>query len=94
MSFKGCPACKATAALVVVGTICVSAADHDPFCWKQSGSYCEMVWNVVHGHHEDYPPRSPAYVIGSTSSSGNVHLKAVDLSTSSPEIGAPELDHL
>jgi hypothetical protein len=53
-----------------------------------------MVWNVVHGHHEDYPPRSPAYVIGSTSSSSNVHLKAVDLSTSSPEIGAPELDHL
>jgi hypothetical protein len=78
MSFEGCPACKATAALVVVGTICVSAADHDPFCWKQSGSYCEMVWNVVHG----------------TSSSSNVHLKAVDLSTSSPEIGASELDHL
>jgi hypothetical protein len=50
-----------------------------------------MVWNVVLGHHEDYPARSPAYVIGSTSSSSNLHLKAVDLSTSSPEIGASEL---
>jgi hypothetical protein len=89
MPFKG-------TALVVVGTICVSAAYHDPFCWKQKGSYCEMPWDLVHGHHDDHPIYwigSPTSVIASTSGSSSnvVHLKAADFTIGSPVFDSPVL---
>jgi len=82
----------------VLGIACwitLGSASHDPFCWKQSGSYCEMPWDVVHGHHDDYPTDwigSPNTVIASTSGSNDqVHLQAADITTGPPVIGSPVL---
>ena len=72
MTFKGdAPTLpvKATA-LVVAGTVWVSAAHHAPFCWYQPGSYCELVWDLPHPPHNDHrqvPPQPPT--LSSTSGS-------------------------
>jgi len=76
MTFKGCTCnlCKATAIGVVAGWSVVTFANHDPFCWKQKGSYCEMPWDVAHGPHNDQPIhwiKSPPTVIASTSSTSS-----------------------
>jgi hypothetical protein len=54
--------------------VTLGSASHDQFCWKHHGAYCDMPWDVVHGHHEDQPInwiQSPPTVIASTSSSSD-----------------------
>ena len=83
----------------ILGIACfitLGSASHDPFCWKQSGSYCDMPWDLVHGHHDDHPIYwigSPTSVIASTSgSSGNVvHVRAENFTIGSPVFGSPVL---
>ena len=77
MTFKGskCNLCKATAIGVVASWSVVTFAQHDQFCWKHHGAYCDMPWDVAHGPHSDQPIQwisSSTSVIASTSSISSV----------------------